>query len=200
MEEVRDRSRKLARRLGYGKPPADVPAPRVRALRSTDEIVERALVLNVVISCAYGLRTDVALEWLGAEGLTERLTDDEREFLVDVSEGLRVQELARRLEVESLFALLWAVSLVDELDFDTGAGDVTSYVPDVGAGEPGDGLRTEAERRSDDELYEALDLATVLASALGDEDLQLGLSPGNVEPYVVWERRRALAWIHGTKW
>jgi hypothetical protein len=111
-----------------------------------------------------------------------------------------VQELARRLEVESLFAVLWAVSVVDELDFDRGAGDVTSYVPDVGAGEPSGALRTEADRRAGDELYAALDLATVLASVLGDEDLQLGLSPGNVEPYVVWERKRALAWIHGASW
>jgi hypothetical protein len=54
--------------------------------------------------------------------------------------------------------------------------------------------------RATDELYEALDLATVLASAIGDEGLQLGLSPGDVEPYVVWERKRALEWIHGAKW
>jgi hypothetical protein len=40
----------------------------------------------------------------------------------------------------------------------------------------------------------------VLGSAIGDEGLQLGLSPGDVEPYVVWERRRALAWIHGAPW
>jgi hypothetical protein len=40
----------------------------------------------------------------------------------------------------------------------------------------------------------------VLASAIGDEGLQLGLSPGDVEPYVVWERKRALEWIHGARW
>jgi hypothetical protein len=28
----------------------------------------------------------------------------------------------------------------------------------------------------------------------------VGFSPGDVEPYVVWERRRALAWIHGAEW
>lgn len=200
MREVRDRSRRLARRLGYGKPPGDVPEPVVGALRSADDIVDRALVLDAVISCAYGLRTDVALEWLQAEGLVEQVTEAEHEFLVDVAEGLRVQELARRLEVESLFALLWAVSVVDDLDYDRGAGDVTLYVPDVGAAEPGDALRAEADRRAADELYAAYDLATVLASAIGDEDLRVGFSPGDVEPYVVWERRRALAWIHGAEW
>ena len=200
MEEVRERSRKLARRLGYGRPQGDVPVPVVGALRATDEIVDRALVLNVVISCAYGLRTDVALDWLAAEGLASHLTDEEHEFLVDVAEGLRVQQLARRLEVESLVTLLWAITVADELDFDRGAGDVTVYLPDVGAGESGDALRADAERRDAGELYAAFDLATVLASTIGDEDLRVGLSPGDVEPYVVWERRRALGWIHGGAW
>ena len=198
---VRERSRRMARRLGYGRPLADLPDPTVGTLRSTDEIVERALVLNVVISSAYGLPSLTARDWLRRHDLLDRLTDDEREFLVDVSEGLHVEELARKLQVESLFALLWSVSLVDDLDFDRGCGDeVARVMPDVEADEAADELRAAARLRDADELYAALDLATVLASAIGDEDLQLGLSPGDVEPYVVWERKRALAWIHGADW
>lgn len=200
MEEVRERSRRLARRLGYGRTAVDAPTPDVGVLRPTSAIVDRALVLNVVISCAYGLSAEAALDWLTAENLLEAVTDDEHEYLVDVAEGLRVQELARRLEVESLYALLWAVSVVDELPFDSGAGDVSPFVPDLGNGEPGAALRAEAARRDGAELYAAFDLATVLASALGDEELRVGVSPGDVEPYVVWERRRALAWIHGADW
>lgn len=200
MEEVRERSRRLARRLGYGRTAADLPPLDVGELRPTDAIVDRALVLNVVISCAYGLSTEAALDWLTAEDLLEAVTDDEHEFLVDVAEGLRVQELARRLEVESLYALLWAVSIVGELDFDRGAGDVTPYVPDVHQGESADALRTDAARRGAAELYAAFDLAAVLSSAIGDEELHVGVSPGDVEPYVIWERRRALAWVHGAPW
>jgi len=200
MEEVRERSRRLARRLGYGKTATDVPAPAVGVLRPTAAIVDRALVLNVVISCAYGLSTEAALDWLTAENLLESVTDDEHEFLVDVAEGLRVQELARRLEVESLYALLWAVTIVDELDFDRGAGDVAAFVPDLGRAESGAALRASAERRDDADLYAAFDLATVLASVIGDEELRVGVSPGDVEPYVIWERRRALAWVHGAEW
>ena len=157
--------------------------------------------LNVVISCAYGLPTLAALDWLRMHGLLDRLTDDERDFLVDASEGIHVEELARKLQVESLFALLWALSLVDDLDFDRGCGDeVARVMPDIQAGEPATELRALAALRGREELYAALDLVLVLASAIGDEDLQLGLSPGDVEPYVVWERRRALAWIHGADW
>ena len=203
MTGVRERSRKLARRLGYGTPSDDLPDPPVGPVRSTDEIVERALVLNVVISCAYGLSTLTALDWLRASTVcSDRLTDDERDFLVDVSEGLHVEELARKLQVESLFALLWALSLVDELDFDRGCGDeVARVMPDIQAGEPMTRTDLRAPRSGGrEELYAAFDLVECLAWAIGDEDLQLGLSPGDVEPYVVWERRRALAWIHGADW
>jgi hypothetical protein len=201
VSEVRERSRALARRLGYPKPPEDLPRPVIAELRSKDAILERALVLNVVISCAYGLPALSALDWLRGERLLDSLTEDEREFLVDVSEGLRVEELSRKLQVESLFALLWALSIAEELDFDRGCGDaVALLVPDIQAGEDASELRAEAQLRPPDELYAALDLATCLAWAIGDEDLQLGLSPGDVEPYVVWERRRALTWIHGAEW
>lgn len=201
VSEVRERSRRLARRLGYGKPPADLPAPSVTALRSHGEILERALVLNAVISCAYGLSTLQALDWLRQHELLEGLTDDERDFFEDIAEGLRVEELARKLQVESLFTLLWAVSLVDELDFDRGCGDeIARIVPDIQAGDDASELRAAAALRDVDELYAAFDLTECLAWAIGDEELQLGLSPGDVEPYVVWERRRALAWIHGADW
>ena len=52
-----------------------------------------------------------------------RLTDDEREFLADRSEGIHVEELARKLQVESLFALAWALSLVDS---STSTGDAAT--------------------------------------------------------------------------
>ncbi|MEY2452486.1 MAG: hypothetical protein QOD92_2060 [Acidimicrobiaceae bacterium] len=178
-----------------------MPEPPAGQLRSAEDVLDRALVLNVVISCAYGLPTLAALDWLRRHELLDLLTDDERDFLADVSEGIHVEDLARKLQVESLFTLLWALSLVDDLAFDRGCGDdVTRVMPDIESGDDVSEVRAAAARRDPDELYAALDLATVLASTLGDEDLQLGLSPGDVEPYVVWERKRALHWIHGGPW
>jgi hypothetical protein len=61
-------------------------------------------------------------------------------------------------------------------------------------------VRAEAERRDPEALREALDLARCVTWGLGDADLSVGFSPGEVEPYVVWERRRALEWLHGADW
>src|SRR5207237_4820443 len=120
----------------------------------------------------------------GRHDLLDRLTDDERDFLEDVAEGLRVEELARKLQVESLFTLLWALSLVDELDFDRGCGDeVTRVMPEIQAEDDAlltSELWTSATLRDAAQLYTALDLATVLAEPIRDEYLQLGQSRANV--------------------
>jgi hypothetical protein len=199
--ETRARSRKLARELGYPRPPDDLAPPDVLHVRTKDELLARALALNVVISSAYGLDPATALAWLRKERLLDRLTDDEREYLADVSEGLRVEEVYRKLQVEALWALLWALSLVDDLDFSRGCGaGVIGIVPDIDEGEDSRELRAVARVREEAELFEAFDLASCLAWAIGDPELQVGFSPGDVEPYVVWERHRALAWVHGADW
>jgi hypothetical protein len=80
---------------------------------------------------------------------------------------------------------------------------VTPLVPDLF--DPSEGLgparvRAEAELRDAEEISAALDLARCLTWGLGDPELSLGFSPGEVEPYVVWERRRALEWLLGADW
>jgi hypothetical protein len=61
-------------------------------------------------------------------------------------------------------------------------------------------VRAEAALRDDAEVRAALDLARCLTWGLGDPELSVGFSPGEVEPYVVWERRRALEWLLGADW
>ncbi|MEY2455308.1 MAG: hypothetical protein QOK06_402 [Acidimicrobiaceae bacterium] len=202
--DVRARNRKIARRLGYPAPPEDLEFPHASPWRTTAEVVERALVVNVVLSCAHGLPVESAATWLGEQRLVGALTAYETEYLDDLAEGLRIGAAHRRLQVEALWALLWALSFVEELDFGVGCGErVTPLVPNLF--DPAEGLgparvRAEAERRDPEALREALDLARCVTWGLGDADLSVGFSPGEVEPYVVWERRRALEWLHGADW
>jgi hypothetical protein len=171
-------------------------------MRSTDEAVDRVLALNVVVSCAHGLPAVTARRWLTDAGLDTVVTAGESNYLDDLAEGIRLDDTARKLEVESLWALVWALSLVPELDFASGCGDgLAGLLPDPASGDSSpQELRDDCELRDPDELFEACDLAAVLTAALGDPDLRVGLSPGEVEPYVVWERHRALAWLHGAPW
>ena len=195
---------RIAHRLGHPAPPDDHPYPTGEPVRTTDEVVERALAVNVVLSCAHGLSVDAARAWLDGHELACALTGHEAEYLEDVEDGMRLGSAHRKLHVEALWALLWAVSFADELDFGVGCGErVTPLVPDLF--DPAEGVgaarvRSEALLRDGDELRAALDLARILTWGLGDPDLSVGFSPGEVEPYVVWERRRALEWLFGADW
>jgi hypothetical protein len=202
--DVRARNLQIARRLGHPTPPDDLPYPGGTVVRSTDEAVDRALAVNVVLSCAHGLPADAALAWLDGHGLGGVLSPHEQEYLEDVADGMRLGGAQRKLHVEALWALLWAVSLADELDFASGCGErVTPLVPDLFDPLEGPGaarVRAEAELRPADDVRAALDLARCLAWGLGVADLSVAFSPGEVEPYVVWERRRALEWLLGADW
>jgi hypothetical protein len=201
--ELRARSIAQARQLGYGRLRPDVVAlTEPGGLRAGDEVMDRVLVLNAVISCAHGLPAITARRWLADAHLETAMTAGESGYLDDLSEGLHLDDTARKLEVESLWTLVWALSLVPELDFATACGTgLADLLPDPASGDGvGGEVRAEARLRTPEELNVARDLAAVLAGALGDPSLRVGMAPGEVEPYVVWERHRALEWLHGGAW
>ncbi len=183
-DEVRAVNRKLARRLGYPAPPDDVPFPAVDGWRPVREVADRTLVLNVVVSCAHGLEPGKGWTWLTSAGLAEAVTPAEREYLDELESGMHIDDLARRLQVEALWALLWALSFTDALDFGEGCGGrVAPLLPSLEEKGGSALFRREAELRDEDDLVATLDLARC-----------------EVEPYVVFERRRALEWLAGAAW
>ena len=201
MNEARATNRRIARRLGYPAPPDELPFPEVARWRSLDEIVDRILVVDVVVSCAHGLDLASAWTWLRANRLIEHVTAEETAYLEEVESGMHLDDLARGLQVEALWALLWASSFAAELDFSVGCGGgVARLLPDLDDVPAARAFRREAELRGEPERLAALDLARCLSAGLGDSELSIGYAPGEVEPYVVWERRRALEWLAGAPW
>jgi hypothetical protein len=201
MSDLRATNRRIAKRLGYDRPPEDLPLTDVEQWRRQDEVVDRALVLDVVVSCAHGFDVGAAWKWLRAVNLIDRVTAGETVYLDELESGMHLDDLARRLQVEALWALLWALGFVGELDFGVGCGDgVTPLLPEPD--DPGGArqFRRDASLREDDELLATLDLVRCLSAGLGDGSVSIGHSPGEVEPYVVWERRRALEWLAGADW
>jgi hypothetical protein len=199
--EFRDHNRRVAKRLGYPAPPVDLPLPDVDHWRTKDEVVDRALVLDVVVSCAHGFDLAAALRWLRATSLLDRLTPAETEYLDDLESDLHLDDLARTLQVEALWALLWTLSFADELDFGVGCGArVTPLLPVLDDPNGARAFRAEATVREPDALIAALDLARCVTAGLVPVDVSIGYAPGEVEPYVVWERRRALEWLAGADW
>jgi hypothetical protein len=193
-EDLIRANRRAARLVGYGKVPLDVGPTPAGPVRSADVVLDRALALHVVVAVAHGLEGEAAARW--ADGLGVRLLDDEREYVDDAAEGIRVEDAARATSVESLAALLWALGLAGEPPIDDVADDARLVLPG-----PGDPVDVEADLRPVDELEAFWDLLAGMAWALrADDELEIGQSPGTVDPYVVRERFRATSWVLGADW
>lgn len=204
-------NRRAARLVGYGKVPDDVGSPPAGPLRPAEVVLDRALALHVVGAVARGLDGEVALRW--ADGLGVRLLDDEREYVEDAADDLRVEDAARATSIEALAQLLWSLRLAPPPPID----DVAPAAWARGSGEsaggavvrlggavlpgPGEAVEVVAELQPVEELEAAWDLLAGMAWALrADDELEVGQSPGTVDPYVVRQRFHAAAWVLGGDW
>ncbi|HYO67259.1 MAG TPA: DUF4272 domain-containing protein, partial [Archangium sp.] len=143
----------------------------------------------------------LARSWLRQEGLEGVLTPGEQHYLGEVEKGLAPESQGHQLQVEALWALVWALALVPVLDFGKHCGDeLSGLLPDLRQSEGSRSFRKRAHLRRPEELYQALDLAYCLSWGIAEANLTRSPVPGRVEQYVVWERRRALEWLHGDDW
>jgi hypothetical protein len=200
-QAIRSRSLSLARALGYPPPPAHFPWLDRERVRPEREVIDRSLVLHIIVNCSFGMPTALARAWLDREGLLASLSPGERHYLEEIDQGLAPDAKGHQLQVESLWALAWALSQVPSLDFGHYCGDeLAGLLPDLRANEDGESFRSRARLRSPEELYEALDLAYCLSWGVAEANLTRTPVPGKVGQYVIWERRRVLEWLHGGDW
>jgi len=131
---IRDQSVRCASACGLSIP-STLPLLEagIRA-RSQDEDVNRLLCLHAMAAASYGFDKVKALDWLRQEHLDDLLTGTERRFL-EQGEG---NPQSFKVQVEGMWVLAWALSLVPHLDFwkDCDNQFVTS-LPNLKTGESG---------------------------------------------------------------
>ena len=184
---IDDRDLRLLKHLGYGRVPVDLAASSGEP-RPVGEVLDRWLALTVVVAVASGLDGASGRRLVDGFDVGAALTADEREYVADAADGVRVEDAARALGVEAVAVLAWALGLRAELPLDEPVefDGVPAEVP------------TDAELRPAAELRRMHDLHTAMAWALrADPDLAVGAAPGAVDPYVVHQRHDALAWLLG---
>jgi hypothetical protein len=190
--EIRARSLSIASKAGLSIP-ATLPLLETGLhLRSQDEAVSRLLCLNAVAAASYGFDKAKALDWLRQEKLTTLLTDAEIRFL-ERGEG---SPQVFQVQVEGMWALGWAISLVSQLDFwkDSDNRFVT-LLPNLKANQSSAEWRQKAKLRPTDDVVAACDLAYCLHWAVRQSEIEGKQPPARLKPYVVVERRRALEWL-----
>lgn len=195
-QHIRARSLATARSLGFPEPPSHLPLlkPELFAVRPTEEIVERALVLNVRLQLAMRMPPDVGRAWLADNRLTECLTPTE----ITKLDGVADIDPREQACVEAMWALAWTLGLVDELDPGSWCGEqLAALMPDLRTAESVHHWRsrTSVRVRARKDAANQLDLHYVLTWGHRDSQLRGVPAPGPVEPYVHLERRRALEWV-----
>ena len=191
-KQIRAKSIESARQLGV-----DVLAtlPLLEAgleMRSASETVSRILAMNAVAAASYGFDKAKAISWLNQEALTDSLSGQEKRF---VFEGIG-QADNFKAQIEGMWALAWAMGIASELNFvkDCDTRFVT-MLPNLKQSQSSADFRKKVTPRPLDQVIEACDLAYCLHWALKQSELISKRQPGNLKPFVVIERRRALEWL-----
>ena len=198
---ARARSRDIVNNVGFPPPPDWYPTIERGSLRLLHEVEDRALPLNVVINCSFTMPTDVARSWLAANGLEDRLTSGESNYLAEIEAGAAPDSQGHQLQIEALWVLVWAASLVPAVDWATYCADtLAAWLPDLRVGEDPRVFRRSTTRRHDSEVLDELDTAFCLTWGCAEANLRGQGDPGNMRQYVMWERRRGLEWLMGVDW
>lgn len=191
-QAIRRHSLETATKLGYPINPhlplLDVPS----ACRCQSEILDRLFAMHCVAACSYGFDRRRAAAWYQREVLGNGLTEQERTFLATGS-GDRERFMA---QVDGMWALAWAVRLVEDLDFAVECSrHFAGVLPNLKTNESSQALRSKARMRSLTELLAACDLAYCLHWGVRETQLSGVTLPGKIDAWAVIERRRALEWV-----
>jgi hypothetical protein len=192
VKQIRKNSIEAATRLGLDVLPTLPLLDAGLASRSVDEVLSRILAMSSIAATAYGFDKATAIAWLKQETLTGSLSEQEKVFLF---EGVG-QPDRFKLQIEGMWALAWAMGIVNELDFakDSDSHFVT-MLPNLKELESSSAFRKKARPRPLDQVIGACDLAYCIHWAIQQSNLSGKRPSGNLKPYIVVERRRALDWL-----
>lgn len=167
-------------------------APAVRAL---EEVKGRMSVLNALINISFEAPIAVIAGWLQKHDLHIFLSEEEEQILTKTNEDLTKQEIGQlRWNLESLWALLWAAGLIEELDPSEWCGDnMMELLPNLEKGEDNGKIAQVSALRPPEELYRMLDYYYRLHWYCVDERLQG--REALVNEGIIYERRKALEWV-----
>jgi len=129
------------------------------ALRASDAVADRTLVLHVLVNLSFGMPGKLGREWLSSHGAIDAASPREMTLLsIDSPLDSKAQNRAR-WNIEALWAAAWAGGLVDELLPTQRIGDeLASRLPNLQVLEAPDDFRKRFTLRVLEDIYPKLDL------------------------------------------
>jgi hypothetical protein len=164
--------------------------------RESAEVATRALAMHALVQIHFGAPTSVIASWLHNNAAEAVLSKRERAIIEAPESSLSEQDRTNLYwYLESLWALVWAGQVVQDLPINQRVGEgLASLLPDIKIGEDGRRFRDSFVLRPFGELFEMLDLYYRAHWYARDGHLN-GYPTGVFDLDVIMERRRALEWI-----
>ena len=192
LKHIRGESIRTAKQLGADVSPTLPLLDTGLEMRNTSEIVSRIMAMNAVAAIAYGFDKTKAIAWLNQEALTDSLSEQENRFVFQGGG----QPDRFKVQVEGMWALAWAIGIANELNFAKDCDNrFVTILPNLKQSQRSADFRKQANPRPLEQVVSACDLAYCLHWAIRQSELTGKCPPGNLKPYVVIERRRALEWL-----
>lgn len=186
-------SEEIAHRLGYPINHDLPPLDPVTLRKNIDNVITRMLILNCVVAVAHGFSSSKAKDWLSRNELLDSITDHEQALFNGRSDVDRREFM---VQGESLWAFSWIIGKVEKINFSSACDDgLVRLLPDLLKGEPPAAWMRGLQLRQEADIIAACDLSYRIHWAIRDAHLLGRKSPGQILPYVVIERRRALEWM-----
>lgn len=193
--EIKSTSEKII--LNHGGRICDwLPILERLELRPLEDVVGRALVLNVLLNIHFNAPTEVVKKWIAKHKLNSHLTVREKDILSRSNDQITKQEsIDLYWYIEGLWALMWATKIIEHMPFDKGiSDDMVEFCPDLRIDEGPEKFSNTMKLRSNTELFQALDLYYRLHWWTRDGNLN-GYETGSVSLDIIMERRKALEWL-----
>lgn len=171
-----------------------IPDEEEAQIRAAATVLDRALCLLPVALKGAGMPIELTSNIVRHFGLTEALSPSETAFLGDAqSEQQQMINFAWRYE--SLWTLLWALGLVEELAFPNAVCDVNRIFAMLSGDATKASLTEKMKFRSPTEILDAADLIYRLNWACTNARLKGQQPPARMHPGIVYERHYALNWL-----
>ncbi len=166
--------------------------PKIRTL---EEIKGRISVMNAVINIAFEAPTHVIRDWIIEHKLTKYLSESEQLIINKPNPHLSEFEINSMMwYLESLWALMWVVEMIDNLSINKPVGDnMVNLLPNLEEEENNNKIIAIEKLRSELEIYTKLDYYYRLHWHCID-NRNRGIK-SKVSEGVVYERRKALEWV-----
>jgi len=168
---------------------------RSEKVRSNDELINRALILNALLNIYFQAPIHIIKDWIEQYNLTSSLSKSEKKLLNKKNSGLTEQEKINIYwSIESLWALMWVGGLISDLPIDKCVEDRQAKLcPNLEKGENDSKFRSKMKIRTKEEIYKKLDL--YFRAHWYTEDGRINNYPtGEINGDIIMERRKALEW------